>query len=749
MHKFIFRFWIFFSFSIIIIFTILFFIVKGWISILPSTEDIENPSIEELSEVYDLRGKLLGNFYSENRVLIKYKNIPKNLVNALLAKEDIRFKEHSGIDIISLIRAITSLGFKGGGSTISQQLAKLLFTKISSKNKIERIYQKILECILSVELEKRYTKEEIISMYFNKFDFLYNAKGIETASNIYFNKKTSELDIGECAILVGMLENPSLYNPRAKPINTLKQRNLVLYQMKKYNFINNNIYTKIVKEPIKVNYKLNKQNSGLSTYYAEFLKKEVQKSLYEYQKKTGKYLNISSSGLKIYTTIDSKMQYYAENAVKKHLSKLQIIFDSYQRNNKLAPFYGISIKKRNKIFLSSMRRTKLYQYLKNKGITEYEIIKEFKKQKSFKIFSWKGDKKVKMSLWELIEYQKSIIQTGMLSIEPYTGYIKTWVGGVDFNHFQYDHVFQTKRQVGSVFKPFVYATAIDKLNYNPCTNISNERFISGNWSPRNIDGHYGGQLTLKEALSKSVNTVSARLISIVRPKSVIKFVKKMGIESPIPNNLSISLGSADLTPYELTGAFNTFTNYGVYIKPTLLLKIEDKYGKTIKEVSYVRKKVISKKVAFTMLKLMQGVVDFGTGKSIRKYGIYSQVAGKTGTTNDYSDGWFVGLIPNLSTTVWVGWEDRFAHFKDLKLGQGANMALPIWCYYINNIYNDKNLIYNQNELFNKPSKIIFNLDNCNINNNLKQKNKENMEKNNITNFYINKKVIENNDVIIQ
>lgn len=745
MRRFILNFWIFFSIFIFIIFIVFILAYKGWLGNLPSTADIENPSMEVGSEVYDIKGELLGKFFYENRVLMTYNQLPKYLVNALLAKEDIRFKEHSGIDGRSILRAIFSLGYKGGGSTISQQLAKLLFTGISSKNKIQRLYQKLLEWVLSIELERRYTKEEIISMYFNKFDFLFNAKGIETASRTYFNKSTSQLNISECATLVGMLENPSLYNPKIRPKNAKKQRNLVLFQMKKYHFIDDFIYKNILNKPINLNFKLLKQDFGLSTYYAEFLRKEVKEALEEYQQRTGKNFNIYSSGLKIYTTIDSRMQNYAEYAVKKHLSYLQTIFDAYQLKNKTAPFYGINLKKREKIFLASMRRTKLYQDLKQKRKSELEIIKEFKKRKYFKVFSWNGDKEIITSAWDIIAYKKSIMQTGVLSIEPSTGYIKAWVGGVDFNHFQYDHVYQTKRQVGSIFKPFVYVTAIEKLHYNPCTKISNERFVSGNWSPRNVDGKYGGYLTLKDAFAKSVNTVSTRLISMTTPKSVILLARKMGVKSAIPENLSISLGSADLTLYELTGAFNTFNNYGRYIKPSLLLRIEDKYGKTIKEHIPFSYEVFNEKVAYIMLKLMQGVVDYGTGKKVRNYGIFGEVAGKTGTTNDHSDGWFVGLVPNLTTTVWVGWEDRFAHFQKLSLGQGATMALPIWSYYMSSIYKDKNLEYEQYEIFTSPES--FNWDNCEYDNrnNISQKEEDSIKKENIQLFF-DKNINKNNDI---
>ncbi|XCI74671.1 MAG: transglycosylase domain-containing protein [Flavobacteriales bacterium] len=710
--KFIFSFWVIFFIGIIGVLIFFFATAKGWLGTLPSTEDIENPSMEVGSEVYDAHGELLGKFFSENRTLVTYKQLPQNLVNALIAKEDIRFREHSGIDGKSFLRAVSLLGRKGGGSTISQQLAKLLFTGRSAKNKLQRLRQKLLEWVLAVELEKRYTKEEIITMYFNKFDFLFNAKGIETAAQTYFNKSTSELDLGECATLVGMLKNPSLYNPKIHPEKAQKQRNLILFQMKKYEFIDSPTYEKALIKLIKINFKLQKQNFGLLTYYTEFLRKEVQQALDEYEEKTDQTINLYSGGLKIYTTIDARMQRHAEAAVKKHLNTLQLLFNASQKSNKTAPFSDISVKKRERIFLAAMRRTQHYQNLKQKKMTEAEIIAAFKQPQLLKIFTWDGDKDSLMSPWDFIGYQKSIIQTGMLSMEPSTGYIKAWVGGIDFDHFQYDHVAQTRRQVGSAFKPIVYATAINQLHYNPCTSISNKRFTAGKWSPRNADGKYGGSLTLKEALSRSVNTISVRLISMTTPRPVINLAKEMGIYSPIPENLSIALGSADLTPYEMTGAFNTFTNYGVYVKPTLLIRIEDKYGKVLKEHTPMSREVLGEETAYIMLKLMQGVVNNGTARRIRRYGITGEVAGKTGTTNEHADGWFVGLVPNLTTTVWVGWEDRFAHFQNLRLGQGASMALPIWAYYMSNVYRDKNLGYQQSEIFSKPTNISFQWNDC-------------------------------------
>ncbi len=713
-YKLIFYFWFLFIIGISIIVIIFYAAFKGYLGNLPSTQDIENPTMKVGSEVYDSNGILLGKFFSENRTLVTYKQLPKDLVNALLAKEDIRFKYHSGIDIKSFLRAILSFGKKGGGSTISQQLAKLLFTGPSAKNKFQRIHQKLLEWVMAIELEKRYTKEEIITMYYNKFDFLYNAKGIETAAHTYFNKKVSELNLGECAILVGMLENPSLYNPRNYPDRTKKQRNLVLYQMKKYNFLNTHRYKKELEKPVKINFKIQKKDLELLTYYGEFLKKEIQEALDEYEEKTGKKLNLYSSGLKIYTSIDAKMQDYAEKSVKRHLSQLQILFNRFQKTNKNAPFLNISKKKTKQILISAMHRTSLYQDLRQKGFKEEEIIEIFKKPQLIKLFTWKGSKKVFMSPWNFIRYQKSIIQAGMLSVESSTGFIKAWVGGIDFNYFQYDHVAQTQRQVGSVFKPILYATAINELHYNPCTKISNEKFHLGKWSPRNSNGKYGGSITLKDGLAFSVNTISARLISKITPDPVIRLAKKMGIVSIIPKHPSIALGSADLTLYEMTGAFNTFTNYGIYVKPSILVKIENENGNLIKEhIDLSRKQVFSEEVGYIMLKLMQGVVKYGTAKRLQSYNLTGDIAGKTGTTNENSDGWFIGMIPNLTTGVWVGWEDRFSHFDSIKLGQGANMALPIWAYYMKSLYKDMNLIYHDKLLFHKPKNYQSHWDYCN------------------------------------
>ncbi|WGH27772.1 MAG: penicillin-binding protein [Candidatus Bostrichicola ureolyticus] len=658
---------------------------------IPKLSVIEDSIISQSSLVYDINNKLIGKFY-KNKTII-YDKLPINLINALLAKEDIRFKKHSGIDVKSLLRVIFYLGSKGGGSTISQQVIKLLYTRNINKNKYKRIRQKIIECILAVKLEKIYSKEEIISIYLNKFDFLFNSKGIYMAAKTYFNKNYSKLNLEESAILVGMLENPRYYNPVLYPDRCIKKRNLVLFQMKKYHFINDKIYKSAINKPLKINFNLQKKELTFSTYYADYIKSEVNKFIKEYEKKTGKILDLNSSGLNIYTSIDSNMQKYAEDSIKNHLKYIQEnFFDSKNIKNIYFLF-----KKHKDLFYKIIRNTKTYLDLKNNGYSEKEIMNKFRKKHYIKIFTWEGDKIVYASNLEVLLYNYSLLQVAMLSVEPNTGYIKTWIGGIDFNHFKYDHVQNSKRQIGSVFKPIVYATAINKFNYTPNTKISNYPFSTENWIPKNFNNKYGGYYTLKEALAYSLNTVAIRLTYQTTPKSVIEMAYKMGIKSYIPNNLTIALGSADLTPYEITMALNIFPNNGIYIKPRILLKITNRFCEVIADqntFAISKKEVLNKKVASMVLNLMQGVTNFGTAKFLR-YKFKAEIACKTGTTNNYADSWFIGIVPKLITTIWVGWEYPFINLYYI-----YNKGLPIWANYMLKIYDDKNLSYSENDKFN-------------------------------------------------
>lgn len=683
---------------------------KGLLGEMPDVQELENPDIYVSSEIYSSDGILLDRFETEKRIPITYKDLPKHVVDALLAREDIRYREHSGIDPRSTLRAVTSAGGSGGASTITQQLAKQLFTENRSSGKLERGFQKIKEWVVAVELEKRYTKDEIIAMYLNKFDFVYNANGIELASKVYFNTTTEKLTLEQGAMLIAMLKNPVLYNPIKFPDKAKHERNVVLNQMVKYNLLNSTEAEVAKAKPLAIDkQEINTISESYSAYYKHQLRKEVQSYLKGLEEETGKKYNVYKDGLKIYVTIDSRMQKLAEDAVAKHLKSLQRIFFAEHKYNKRAPFYGLSEEKRQRIFQRAMKNTSLYKHWKDLGKSDEEILAEFNQTRdSVKIFTWDGiEYKKDMSLMDSIKYHKHILQSGMMSMNPKDGTIKAWVGGINWDYFKYDHVKQARRQVGSTFKPFVYATAINQMNYTPCNTVSNAPFQIGQWKPRNANRKYGGSQDLRTALAFSTNVITARLIAQTGVEPVRQFAKDLGVESNIPKDYTIALGSADLTVYEMVGAMSTFANNGIYIKPELVIKIEDKTGRVIKDYKPETREVINEYVAYAMIDLMKGVTNRGTGKWVRtKYGIKSEVASKTGTTNDNSDGWFIGLTPNLVTGVWVGCEDRFAHFRSTGRGQGAATALPIWSYYMQGVYkNGKEFGVLASDEFEKPSDI--------------------------------------------
>ncbi|WP_332023408.1 transglycosylase domain-containing protein, partial [Kaistella sp.] len=647
--------------------------------------------------------KLLGKFEKEKTQPVTYKELPPHLIYALQAKEDERFKEHSGIDLQSVARAVVYGGQRGGGSTITQQLAKLLFTDRVSQNKIQRAFQKLKEWVVAVSLEKRYTKEEIITLYFNKFDFLYNANGIEMASRIYFNKPTSKLTLPEAAMFVAMLENPVKNNPMRNEQRAKARRDVVLDQMVKTGYIDQQTYQKAVDTPIVLDYHPVKSiDEGYSAYYKFYLRKEIEGYLKDYEKQTGKTLNLFKDGLKIYVTLDSKMQIYAEEAIKEHLTDLQQRFDAEQRGRKQRPFYFLDDKQIEGIMVQAMKRTGRYKQLKNAGVPEDSIMMDFKKPIKTSRFTWNGEEEVEMSPWDSIRYHKQIAQAGLMSMVPGTGEIKAWVGGINWQHFQYDHIKQGKRQVGSTFKPFVYATAIMKLGMTPCSTVSNATYTKGTWK---VEGS-GGMLTLKDALAHSKNPVAVRLIEMTSPKSVIQTARDLGVTEEIPNEYAVALGSSDITIYEMLGAYSTFANYGNYIKPEMIWRIEDANGRVIKEVKPVLKEVMNELYAYTMIDLMKGVAEFGTAAGeLGRRGVEKgiEIAAKTGTTQNNSDGWFMGITPNLATGVWVGWEDRATHFRGTGEGQGAKMALPIWAIFMKKVWADKDLGVTVEDKFIKPS----------------------------------------------
>lgn len=682
----------------------LFFAVsQGIVGDMPDVNELENPDIYVASEIISSDGVTLGKFEKEKTIPVTYKDLPPHLVYALMAKEDERFREHSGIDLQAFARAVAYGGKRGGGSTISQQLAKLLFTKGASQNKFQRAFQKLKEWSVAVSLEKRYTKEEIITLYFNKFDFLHNANGIELASRIYFNKPTKELTLSEAATFVAMLENPVRNNPIKYPEKAKARRNVVLEQMLKTNYIDQATYDKVVAEPIVVDFHpVESVDEGYSAYYKHYLRKEINNYLEEYEKETGKDVNIYRDGLKIFVTLDSKMQKYAEEAIKEHMTSLQKSFDDEQRRNPNRPFYFLKKDQIDGIMMAAMKRTGRYKQLAAEGVSEDSIMMDFKTPTKTTIFTWEGEKETEMSPYDSIRYHKQIAQAGLMSMEPATGDIKAWVGGIDWKHFQYDHVKQGKRQVGSTFKPFVYATAIMNLGMTPCSTVSNATYTKGDWV---VEGN-GGNLTLRDALAHSKNPVAVRLIESVSPKKVIQLARDLGVTEEMPNEYAIALGSSDITIYEMLGAYSSFANFGNYIKPEMVWRIEDANGRVIKEVKNETKEVMNEMYAYTMIDLMRGVTRFGTASGeLRRMGIPEtvEIAGKTGTTQNNSDGWFMGITPNLATGVWVGWEDRATHFFSTGEGQGARMALPIWGIFMKKIWADKTLGILPEDKFAKPS----------------------------------------------
>ncbi|MES2487259.1 MAG: transglycosylase domain-containing protein [Bacteroidota bacterium] len=718
---------------------ILFFLLASWgvFGKMPTFEQLENPAYNVATEIISSDGKTLGKFYLENRTPVKYADLPKNLVEALIATEDERFNEHSGIDTRGTLRAIFTLGSSGGASTITQQLAKNLFHK-RSHNPIMAVVQKVKEWIISTKLERQYTKEEIIAMYLNTVDFTHNAVGIRSATKTYFGKEPKDIKTEEAAVIVGMLKNPSLYNPVSKSEKRQKlildRRNTVLGQMVKNGNLTEAQKTDLEKDPIKLKYSPESHKEGTATYFREYLRGFMDKWVKDNPNKDGEEYNLYRDGLKIYVTIDSKMQLYAEEAVQAHLANLQEEFNIQQKKNTNAPFVNISKQETDKILDRAMKNSERWRIMKEEGKDESEIRKSFTVKTDMTVFTWKGERDTVMTPLDSIRYYKHFLQTGVMSMEPQTGFVKAWVGGIDYKHFQYDHVGQGARQVGSTFKPFVYATAIEQLKWSPCDTIIDEPFsmpkgkygIDADWNPQNSNGQFRGAVTLKQALANSINTVSAKLIDKVGPKAVVDMAHNLGVSSKIPEQPAIALGAVEITVSDMVAAYSTFANQGVYIKPRIITKITDKSGVTLYEPKVETHEVLSKDIAYAVLKLLEGVTETGSGARLKwgggggtgynrmtgyPYKIVNPIAGKTGTTQNQSDGWFVGMVPNLCTGIWVGNEDRSAHFKGLVYGQGATMALPIWGIYMRKIYDDDTMVFKVSEKpFERPANLSIKVD---------------------------------------
>ncbi|WP_313806105.1 PBP1A family penicillin-binding protein [Flavobacterium sp.] len=712
---------------------ILFFLFASWglFGSMPSFDELENPNSNVATEIISSDGVTIGKFYLQNRTPVKYAELPDHLVKALIATEDERFYEHSGIDTKGTLRAALSLGSSGGASTLTQQLAKNLFHGEGSKFILFRIVQKAKEWIIATKLERQYTKQEIIAHYFNTVDFVSNAYGIRSASRVYFNKEPKDLSIEEGAVLVGMLKAPSTYNPKRNPENSKRRRNVVLGQMVKNGFLEESKKNQLEDKPIKLDFVAESHIEGTATYFREYLRDFLKKWVKENPKKDGDgEYDIYRDGLKIYTTIDSRMQQYAEEAVADHLANLQQEFNKRSKDNPNAPFLGITPEETKLIITRAMKNSERWRIMKEKGFDEDKIVKSFQVPSKMTIFTWKGEKDTLMTPHDSIIYYKHFLQTGMMAMEPQTGHVRAWVGGINYKHFQYDHVGQGARQVGSTFKPFLYATAIEQLKMSPCDSIYDSPFtmpkgrygIDADWSPKNSTGNYRGMVNLKSALANSINTVSAKLIDKVGPDAVVDMTKKLGVTSDIPVQPSIALGAVDITVEQMVAAFSTFANQGIYMKPQVIEKIVDKNGVVVYQPTPESRDVMSKDVAYTMIKLMEGVTEYGTGSRLRwgsapesarvtgvPYNLRNPIAGKTGTSQNNSDGWFIGMVPNLAAGVWVGNEDRAAHFKQTNMGQGATMALPIWGIFMKKCYEDKSLNVSQKP-FEKPENFNVKVD---------------------------------------
>lgn len=738
-RKWVLLFWAVYALGLL--FAVLIFCCASWgvFGAMPSFEQLENPETDLATEVYSLDGEVIGKYYIENRSPVRYEQLSENLVNALVATEDVRYFDHSGIDPWGTLRAVVYLGTEGGASTITQQLAKQLFHGEGSTNTFKRIIQKIKEWVIAVRLERNYTKQEIIAMYYNIYDFTNNADGIRSAAHIYFGKSPDKLDINESAILAGMFKNSALYNPLRNPVGVTNRRNVVLHLMAKAGYISQEQKDSIQQSPLEIDYHPQSHQSGIATYFRSYLRGFLKQWAKENPKPDGSSYNIYRDGLQVYTTIDSRMQKHAEEAVSAHMANLQRAFNKQNKNNSTSPFRGITQAQIDGIMTRAVHNSHRYKRMKYLGISEDTIMASFDKKRKMRVFAWNKERHIDtvMTPMDSIRYYKSFLNVGMMSMNPQTGAVKAWVGGIDYKYFKYDHVKQGRRQVGSTFKPYVYATAIDQLHYSPCKKFPNSPFtipkgrygLLEDWSPSNAGGEYGGMVTIKEALARSLNTITARLIDKTGPQPVIDLLGDLGVDTTnIPAAPAIALGTVDMSVYEMVSAYSTFANKGVYIKPIMVKRITDKNGTVLFQNHAQTRDVMNAQSAYVTIKLMEGVTQHGTGVRLRTnskwlknntyykdvvtgypYAFTNPIAGKTGTTQNQSDGWFMGVVPNLCTGVWVGGTNRSVHFRGIRYGQGATMALPIWGLYMKKLYADKELNISKED-FEVPENLSIQVD---------------------------------------
>ena len=701
-------------FGSLLLLVILFFIcvATGIFGIMPSFEELENPRTNLATEIISCDGKVLGSYYVENRSNVRYSELSHYMPEALISIEDERFTDHSGIDEKALFRVafgVLTGRKKGGGSTITQQLAKNLFPRGENLSTPQLVLRKFQEWITATKLEHNYSKEEIIAMYLNTVSYGHNAFGIRSAAKTFFDKSPKDMNIEECALMAGVVNAPSRFSPIRNTERSMARRNLVLKKMAENGFITQAECDSISLIPIDMShFNVMDHNTGQATYFREFLRGELNEWAKNTTRADGKPYNIYRDGLKIYTTIDSRMQQYAEDAVKEFMGKeLQPMFYSHWKGQKNAPFSNLTADEIDHILETSMKRSDRYRSLKNAGVCMDSIKAAFNRPVPMTVFSWDGPIDTVMTPMDSIRYYKWFLQASLISIESHTGHVKAYVGGLDYRFFKYDHVTQARRQVGSTFKPFLYSLAMQEGEYTPCTRIPNIQYNiqleDGKiWSPGNSGGSVGQEITLKYALAQSNNWISAYLMNQFGPNAVIGMARRMGVESPIDAVPAICLGVCDLKLIEMVGAMSTFANQGVYIKPMFITRIEDKNGNVIQRFSPEESEAMSELTAYKMVELMKGVVQSGTGIRLRSdYGFKNPIAGKTGTTQKQSDGYFMGITPDLTTGVWVGAEDRSVHFRSTRLGQGSHTALPIWAMYMKKVYNDKSLNISQGD-FPKP-----------------------------------------------
>ena len=721
-------------------------IYEGWIGYMPPIEDLQNPINRFATQVYSADGKVLGtwNYNRENRVVVDYTQLSPSLIKALVATEDARFYDHSGIDFIALGRAVVKRGLlgqksAGGGSTITQQLAKQLYSG-TAHSVMERMLQKPIEWVIAVKLERNYTKDEIIAMYLNYFDFLHNAVGIKTASNTYFSKDPKDLTVTESAVLIGLCKNPSYFNPVRHPDRSLERRNVVLHQMAKEGYLTQAEYEKYAAEPLNLKFHVADHKDGLATYFRDFLRRymmanEPNRSDYpswnmvkyhidslnwendplygwcnKNRKRSGETYNVYTDGLKVYTTIDSRMQEYAEKAVYEHVAKyLQPAFTKEKRGRSTGPFSGsLSVDQVNKILMRSVRQCDRYRVMKAAGASEDDIMKAFHTKTEMSVFTYHGEIDTVMTPLDSIRYYKTFLRSGFMSMCPQNGHVKAYVGGLDFTHFAYDMVMDGRRQVGSTIKPFLYSLAMEN-GFSPCDlapNVQQTYMVAGQpWTPRNASkARYGDMVTLKWGLQQSNNWISAYLMSKLSPQAFVTLLHEYGIRNPeIHPSMALCLGPCEITVGEMVSAYTVFVNHGIRAAHMFVTKIEDNEGNLIAQFQPRMNEVISEESANKMLYMLKAVVDGGTGGRLRyRYGFKGELGGKTGTTNNNSDAWFMGLTPTLVSGVWVGGDDRDIHFDSMAMGQGATMALPVFALYMQRVYADKRLGYNPDAVFDMP-----------------------------------------------